>query len=162
MAAVTQFKIEDVEAAALALLQKTFKDEQPKVETDAMSVADVNEDGDIITNPPAARLYFANEAATPGRDAQRLTYQSQQFFTVMVGAQDYSSRTKERMGCYAMVSLVKNAFAGARLTLADGGKTEPIAYLGAEPYQAEKKAVWYAVRFAIPCVAQFSGANANG
>jgi phage gp37-like protein len=155
----TQLKLEDVEVALVELLKSIFSD--GAVTVDVMSTKDVNENGDVIVSPPAVRIYYEGEQDDGSRDNQKLTYQVTQVWSIWCGDSDLGSLEDERLGALQMVSKAKNGLAGARMKLADGTKTTPIALSGIAQEQIDPKGVWYSVRIAIGGIAQFDGANAN-
>jgi hypothetical protein len=154
----TQLQLDKVELALTTLLSLTFGDD-PTVRVDGMTVRDVDGDGNVLTIPPAVLLYFEGETLLPKSDNQSVTYTGEQSWSVFCGAADFSSRTAERKGAYQLAVKVRDALAGARLTLDDGTKLPPIIVVGTAPEQADANSVWYSVRIMVRAITQFSGVN---
>jgi len=88
----TQFKIDDTQAALLALLQAGLATYGEKVDVAEISQRDFDADGNLVAAPPAALLLFEMESPqTLMQDTTRTTYQLTQQFAVICGDTDLRS-----------------------------------------------------------------------
>lgn len=122
---------------------------------------DFNEDGELIMNPPSARVLFAGEAASATTDSQRLSYLVDGKFAVLVADQDYRGITEQARASIQLVNQVKGILCGARLLLPTGETSEPVQWTGTDPLPVEGIGAAYVVNFIVPGLAQFPGTNAN-
>jgi hypothetical protein len=152
----SQFKSEDVEQALLKLLQGEFDN------VDKIASSDVN-DGNLIAPPPATRLLYDGAQDTPLQGPARRSYNVDHSWIILCGARNLRDQgPAEDTDAKAMVSEIRAALAGVRLTLADGNVTEPIALAGAQLQQFDGNGCWYAQRIIVSDVAQFDGGAALG
>jgi hypothetical protein len=148
----TQLKPEMVENALVAALKAALQG----VNVAAITETDIDAEGNLIVVPPAVLVMFDAEALQPTRDVTLQTYQSTQRHLAICGARDLSGLGAERLSTKALVSQVRDAVAGLRLTLDDQSITMPIALAGAERFQFDTKGTWYAVMMDVQAMAQFT------
>lgn len=153
---MSQFKIEEVEAALIALLRQKLEN----VRVAGISGKDLDKEGNLVAPPPAALVLFDTETQDPQRDNQRRTYQTTQVYRILIGTKDMSSVASQRSRAFTIISQVKDVLAGARLALADGSKSMPMTISTVQLEQIRPEGVWYSLEVSVEAVAQFSGANA--
>jgi hypothetical protein len=121
---------------------------------------DFNDQGEMIMNPPSARVLFFGEKALSTSDSQRRSYNSIYMFLILVADQDLSGSSANQAEASLMLATrVKAIFNGARIVLADGDISEPITYTGIEAVPAAGVGMAYAVAFEVPGLAQFPATN---
>jgi len=148
----TQLQLDLVEDALLALLQS--KVAAAKVRT--ATSEDFDLDGELIAVPPLVLVVFAAETPDPRRDHLRLTYQSQQQFKIFIGATNLRGASHERKDAYALVNQVRDAVAGAKLTLAGGERLPPLALGPTQLGRLDRNGTWYETRVILDGIAQFT------
>lgn len=155
----TQLKLEDVEAKVVGALQAALGNDVVIV---AMSTATFDDDGNVIIEgvKPTVLVYFDGEDFTPMNDVLRTNYEDEQAWVAACLAKSLRSTAEERTSTYALTSRVRDAVAGQRLTLTENAqKTAPMRLVSTKPFQFDANGTWYAVRFALRHVAQFSNKN---
>lgn len=149
----TQLKIEEVHDALLVLVKSIIGGD---AFVDGISSEDLTEDGSIAAiQLPAILLLFDNERVKPQRDNSRLTYQSFQTYSLLVGNSSLRDSDEERTDALDFVSRLRDGLSGERLTVSDG-TTEPIEYAGSSRYQQTKTGTWFRVEINVGTVVQFS------
>jgi len=122
---------------------------------------DFNDQGEIIMEPPSARVMYAGEAALSTSDSQRRSYDSLYRFLILVANQDLSgSSANQAEASLKLATIVKRVLAGARIVLSDGDISAPITYIAMEPVPTVGVGMAYGVAFEVPGLAQFPGDNA--
>lgn len=152
----TELRIEDVEAALLTLLQGDAGLQAAGVQVAAITDKTVDAEGNLIVTLPAVLPMYAGSSDIPRGDTTRTTYSTNHEFTIWCGAQDLSSVDSERAACKKLVSLTRHAVAGKRLTLADSGKTHPIALNGVDFLEFNTDGTWYGAKIVIGGASQFN------
>jgi hypothetical protein len=155
----TQLKLEDVEAKVVGAIKAALGDAATVL---AMSTEHTDEDGNIIIDgvKPMVLVYFDGEDFIPMNDNLRCNYEDEQMWMAICFAKSLRSTADERASTYAITSRVRDAVAGQRLTLDENAqRTAPMRIVSTKPYQFDKTGTWYAVRFALRHVAQFSNKN---
>jgi hypothetical protein len=149
----TQLKIEEVHDALLELVKEIIGGD---AYADGISNEDLEEDGSIAAiQLPAILLLFDTERVKPQKDNYRLTYQSVQTYSLLVGDSSLRGSDDERTGALKLVSRLRDGLAGEKLTVSDG-ITEPIELSGSSRYQLAKTGTWYRVEINVGTVVQFS------
>ncbi|MBZ5533090.1 MAG: hypothetical protein LAO20_16795 [Acidobacteriia bacterium] len=152
----TQLKIEDVHSALLAALQADAGIAATHALVAAVTDKTVDAEGSLIAIPPAVLPIYSSTLDGERGDTTRTTYSTDHEFLILCGAQDLTGTDNERIGCQKLISLVRKAVAGLRLTLADGGKTDPIKLNGVEFFQFDQNGTWFGVKVLVTGAAQFS------
>lgn len=152
-----QFKAEQAWHALTRLLDA----QMDGVDVAMICDKDFNDQGEIIMNPPSARVFYAGEIALSTSDSQRLSYDSRYRFIILVADQDLSgSSANQAVASLKLAIVAKAILAGARILLADGDISEPMVYLSMEPMPTEGLGMAYGLAFEVPGLAQFPGTNA--
>jgi hypothetical protein len=152
-----EFKAEQAWDAMVALAA----DQLDGVDVAAICDKDLNDEGEIIMNPPSARVLFAGEVDLSTSDTQRRSYNAIYRFVILVADQDLSgSSANQARASLLLATIVKRILSGARIVLADGDISEPITYTGMEPVPTQGVGMAYGVAFEVPGLAQFPGTNA--
>lgn len=131
------------------------------VDCAVISDKDFNENGEIVMQPPSVRVFFAGEIAKATSDSQRLSYEVDGRYAVMVADIDYSSAANQAMASAALLAQVKSILAGARIVLSGGDVSEPVQWVSTEPQPVEGVGMAYCLGFIVPGLAQFPGTNAR-
>lgn len=152
----SKFQIDDVWNALTALLKAKLAS---TINVANVGIKDLSDEGDLVLLPPCVRVLFQGDNAT-AMETQKLNYDVSAIFAVMCSAEDLRNREASRQKTIQLVDQVKEVLAGARLLLADGSKTEPVRYLQTDPMPDDLVGLVYIPIFAVPGIAQFSGANA--
>ena len=133
--------------------------QMPGYDVAVISERDFNEKGELVMNPPSARVFFAGEAARATSDSQRLSYEVEGRYGVLCADQDLTSIADQAFASARMLAAIKDALCGARLALPTGETTEPVQWLSTDPLPVEGVGVAYSLAFLVPGLAQFSGVN---
>jgi len=147
----TEFKLEDVEKA---LLDRFLEKVGEGVQIASLSSADLNEDG-LVVQRKAVLLYLVRENLAPGRDQLRLLYEAQQDWIALCGVRNLTGVAAERREVLELVSKVKAAVAGKRITLADGQTSAPMELTGVQLEQVAPEGTVYSVAFRVSDTSQF-------
>ncbi|MGO9641314.1 MAG: hypothetical protein ACLP1Y_08435 [Candidatus Acidiferrales bacterium] len=148
-------RTDEVEVALIALLTAGLEN-AGVTDIAALTTEDLDEADDIIVQPPAARIAFANENFEPAQDEGYLDYRSQQEYVALVGASRPSTVAVERGAAQSVLESAKNALAGARLALPSNPDGAIIRLRGVALFQMKADGTWYAVRFAVESFTQFT------
>jgi hypothetical protein len=184
MGAPSQFRIDQVEAALIALLKSvmpaayalalnpdgvpgpddTVISPPPPVSVDVNSVnsKDFNAQGQIALKSPALRVQFGDADYNNLRDNQRLTYQNGQLYDVLCWESNLRSKADERLQSLGLVAVTLNQLAGARLALSDGTRSMPVEIVRVSlvlPNDGGPVDQLFAVTVRISGIAQFDGPN---
>lgn len=157
-------RIDYVEAALIALLQaKMTAAFGAPVQVDSLGSKDFNEQGTLILKPPAIRVQFGGAEYDPLHDNQRLTYEAGVPFDILCFESSLRSKADERKQTLALVAIAQNQLAGARLTLQDESRTQPLTMKGVSLVVVESNVVdqAFAITVLVQGVAQFDGSNAQ-
>ena len=152
-----EFKAEQVWTALIALLVAQL----PKVDIQAISDKDFNENAELIMVPPSVRVFFEGSVAKSTSDTQRLSYDVVDRFVILCADQDYTSPAKQAIASALLASKVLVQMAGTRILLTDGDISEPITWIETAPQPVKGVGVAYALAFEVPGLAQYPGANAQ-
>jgi hypothetical protein len=141
-------------------MQTLLSTQLPGVNVAAAGEKDFDDEGALITTPPAIRGVFSGEEAE-SFETQKLGYNAVQAFVVIcidkhLGPDPQMQRRKSGQ----LAAKVKHILVGARLLLPDGNRTSPVEYTGMAPLPT-KIGMAYAAAFAVPSIAQFAGTNAQ-
>lgn len=149
----TQFKPGDVESALVELLKAIGG-----TDVRGATATDFDTDGNLVTRvvQPTILVHFEIEESDRPRELTRTTYSLTQIFSLFCFQQSLRGTKEEREATYGLVALVRDAVAGARLTLADGHTTAPTIYMGSRLNQFNEDGTWYEVRCGPNTVAQFT------
>jgi hypothetical protein len=170
----SQFPIDNVEAALIALLSATIAPELPAaygtpdesiaVDVDSTNQRDFNGSGQLVLKPPSIRVEFGDASFSNLRDNQRLTYESGLLFDVLCYERNLRSKAEARLKTLILVRVVLNQLAGARLALADGTSSMPLELRGVSlvlPDDDGPVDQLFAVHVLVKGIAQFDGPNAR-
>ena len=158
-----QFTLDGTDTALLALgraqIPEIYGD---GVDVDAIGPNDFDNEGTLILRSPMVRIRFQS-ARYQGKDPQRLTYQAELEFLALCYCENLRSPVDEKTDTLQLLNAVQECFAGARLTLATGKRTEPITIGNVLPMMTDGQVIdgFYSVQLTVPGFAQFGGANAN-
>jgi hypothetical protein len=163
MGAPSQFRIDQVEAALIALLKDTMPAAYgTPVDVDSVNSKDFNAQGQLALRAPAQRIQFGDGDFSDLRDNQRLSYQAGILFDVLCWESSLRSKADERLQSLGLVAVTLNQLAGARLALADGTLSMPITLKRVSlvlPDDGGPVDQLYAITVLISGIAQFDGAN---
>jgi hypothetical protein len=148
----TQLKPETVENALVVALAAALAG----VNVQALTEKDIDAEGNLVVVPPVVLVMFDVETLLPTRDVTLQTYTAVQRHLAICGTRDLSGVGAERLSAKGLVSQVRDAAAGLRLTLEDGTITMPTAVAGVERFQFDKNGTWYAVLLDVQALAQFT------
>jgi len=155
---MNQTRIREVEDALLGLLKAALPDVKNIA---ALTEGDVNEEDQLIAEPPAIRLFFGAESFDRARDHMALTYQSGQSWTALCGAQNRRGVEDERADALELLGRVLDALAGARLAgLASQTQGPQVVLKRVGLLQMGPDGTWYLVEFAVESIVQFTGNGA--
>jgi phage gp37-like protein len=152
----TQLKIEDVHGALMAALTADAGIVAAQAQVSSITDKTVDAEGNLIVTPPAILPMYSGTQDSERGDTTRTTYKTEHDFLVLCGAQDLSSPDNERISCEKLVSLVRKALAGFRLTLPGPAQTDPIKLNGVEFFQFDTTGTWFGVKIVVSGTAQFS------
>jgi hypothetical protein len=153
----SEFKREDIEDAIVTLLTAQMP---AAISIATVGTNDLTDDGELVFVPPCVRVLYQGDDAR-ALESTRCNYDVDAMFAVMCADEDLRSKEAQRKASSALVSQVKRILAGARLILADGGKTEPVRYVKTDSLMGNNVVpVVYIPIFAVPGIAQFAGTNA--
>jgi len=151
-----QTRSDEVEAALIAFL-KTQLANAGVTDIAALTMEDLDEaTDDIITQPPAVRIVFANENFEPAADEGYLDYRSQAEYVALVGAERPSTMDVERAAAQGVFESAKNTLAGARLSLPSNQDGAIVRLRSSSLFQMKENGTWYAIRFAVESFTQFA------
>jgi hypothetical protein len=168
MGAPSQFRIDYVEAALIALLNGTMPaaygtpDAPVAVDVNSVNSKDFNAQGQLALKPPSLRIQFSDADYNNLRDNQRLTYQSGLLFDVLCFESSLRSKADERLQILGLVAVTLNQLAGARLALADGTSSMPVEIKRVSlvlPNDGGPVDQLFAITVLIGGIAQFDGPN---
>jgi hypothetical protein len=168
MGAPSQFRIDYVEGALITLLKTVMPtaygtvDAPVLVDINSVNSKDFNAQGQLALKPPSIRVQFGDANFADLRDNQRLTYQTGMLFDVLCFESSLRSKADERLQSLVLVAVVHNQLAGARLTLADGTRSMPIALKRVSlviPDDGGPVDQLYAITISVEGIAQFNGPN---
>jgi hypothetical protein len=148
----SQIKLEDVDAALQAALVAANLGAQ----VSGISTENFDDEGNLILVPPAVLVLFDSEVLSAHRSNTKLDYTSDKQFAILCGARVFSGDKDERNAAYQLVSKVKDALAGLKLTLADGSKTEPITLVGVNRELFDNNGTWHSVMVRVSGTAMFT------
>jgi hypothetical protein len=152
----TQLKLEDVEPKIIAIIAAALSGDNPDVR--AISVRDFGSDGNLVlrSNRRTVLVLYDGTAFDPMKDNLRQNYIANQEWMALCFEQSLRSTEDERLATYGLTSEVCDAVAGQRLDLQDSTRTAPMWLLAVSPFQFDEKGTWFAVRFKLAHVAQYS------
>jgi hypothetical protein len=172
MGAPSQFRIDQVEAALIALLNSTVPapygasvlvDGPPiPIDVNTVNSNDFNAEDQLVINPPAQRVQFIDGDYGDLRDNQRLTYQSALSFNIGCFDENLYSKADERRQTLALVDVTLNQLAGARLALADGTYSMPLELKRVSLVindDGGPVTQFFVISVLVKGIAQFDGAN---
>ena len=168
MGAPSQFRIDQVEAALIALLNSVMPAAYGTVEApvlvdvNSVNSKDFNAQGQLALKPPALRVQFSDANYANLHDNQRLTYQPALLFDVLCWGSSLRSKADERLQILGLVDVVLNQLAGARLLLADGTQSMPIEIRRVSlviPDDGGPVDQLFAITILVSGIAQFDGPN---
>lgn len=168
MGAPSQFRIDYVEAALIALLKSVMPaaygtpDAPVLVDVNSVNSKDFNAQGQLALKPPSLRVQFSDDDFSNLRDNQRLTYQSGLLFDVLCFESSLRSKADERLQSLGLVAVTLNQLAGARLALADGTSSMPVEIKRVSlvlPNDDGPVDQLFAITVLISGIAQFDGPN---
>jgi hypothetical protein len=168
MGAPSQFKIDQVEGALIALLNSVMPAAYGTVEApvlvdvNSVNSKDFNAQGQLALKPPSLRVQFSEANYANLRDNQRLTYQAALLFDVLCFESSLRSKADERIQTLSLVDVTLNQLAGARLNLADGTQSMPIELRRVSlvlPDDGGPVDQLFAITLLISGIAQFNGPN---
>lgn len=151
----SQFTPDLVEAAAIALL----KAQATGVSVGSIGELDIDDDDQLICDPPMARTFYMGTGAVETHDSSALTYNVDHIVQVWCAAEDLRSKQAGREASKQIVAMVLEIMTGARLLLGDGSKSEPVRWEGITGVPDDTLGRVYVVSFAVPGIAQLPGAN---
>ena len=158
------FTLDGADAALLALGQESIATifGQP-VNVDAIGPNAVDNEGTLILQSPMVRIRFLEASYAPGRDNQRLTYSADLKFLALCYCENLRSPTDEKIDTLKLLNAVQECFAGARITLGTGRRSEPISLGNVLPMMTDGEVIdgFYSMQLTVPGFAQFGGANTN-
>ncbi len=165
----SQLQISDVETALLTLLNSVLPaaygtpQAHVAIDIDSIGDKDFNAQGQLALKPPSIRVRFGGAEYSNLRDNQRLTYEAVLPFEVMCFESSLRSKADERLQTLALVVVVLNQLAGARLALSDGTSTMPLELKSVSPVITEDGPVdqLFSINVQIKGIAQFDGPNAR-
>jgi hypothetical protein len=150
----TEFKSADVESALLDVLGAAMTG----VTVEKLTSASISDDGILTAVPPYVGLLYDGSQDAALRGPARRDYNVDHAWLVLCGAHNLRDKgNSEDTDAKALISRVRAAVAGVRLTLADGDSTEPIALAGSQLFQFDSNGTWYSQRIVVSDVAQFPG-----
>lgn len=168
MGAPSQFRIDYVEAALIALLKSAMPaaygtvDAPVSVDVNSVNSKDFNAQGQLALKPPSLRIQFSDSDYSNLRDNQRLTYQAGLLFDVLCFESSLRSKADERLQILGLVAVALNQLAGARLALADGTRSMPLEIKRVSlviPDDGGPVDQLFAITVLISGIAQFDGPN---
>jgi hypothetical protein len=115
-----------------------------------------------VLQPPAVRLRFKGAGYKSARDNSRVTYEATLPFELLCYEENLRSPADQRKATLVLVSALQDQLAGARLTLQDGAKTQPITMVAVDLVATDDGPVdqLFAVSIEVNGFAQFGGPNA--
>jgi hypothetical protein len=169
MSAPSQFRIDYVEAALLALLKSVMPAaygtaaNPAAIDIDSIGDKDFNAEGQLTLKPPSIRVRFGGADFKNLHDNQRLSYEGGMPFEIMCFESSLRSKADERLQTLVLVSVAVNQLAGARLALADGSSTMPITLQSVSSVITEDGPVdqLFSITVLVNGFAQFDGPNAR-
>lgn len=151
-----QTRIDEVEAAVIALLKAQLAG-AGVTDIAALTRQDMDEDDNILIQPPAVRVVFVKEDLAPLEDQDFQDYRSDQMHVALAGAERPTTVDIERGVAQNIAELVKKALAGARIALTSNPDGAVIGLVGVELFQMVAEGTWYAVKFCVRSYSEFSG-----
>ncbi len=149
--------IEDIYAALETLLGQQLQG----VAVQSLTAEDFDaETGKIIVSPPAVLLAFRRETLNRDGAHVALLYESTQNFLAICGARNLRGTDRERIGALALLRVVCDVLAGARLSPPSNANRALVVLRGVSLAQLERDGTWYALEFDVEAPAQFSGVAA--
>lgn len=156
-----QLSTVEVWQTLLQMLRDQLGSQNPPVDVQAISDKDFNTAGEIIMNPPSVRIFFAGESAS-AIETQKLNYDAVGRYIVACADQDLRSTQDQALASALLAVKVKAILVGARINLASGDQSEPVAWISTEPMPVVGLGMAYALGIEVPGIAQFPGTNATG
>jgi hypothetical protein len=157
-------RVDYAEAALIQLLEEKMEAAYgAPVQVDSLGDKDYDDDGSLVLQPPCLRVRFGRGVYDNLRDNQRLTYQGGLDFEVLAYESSLRDPADERKQTLVLVAAVQDQLAGARLTLQDGSRTQPITMKSVALIETQGGPVdqLFSVVIEVNGVAQFSGVNAQ-
>lgn len=148
----------DVEQALLATLGANLTD----IYVGAIGKNDIGDDDQLILQMPCARQRYVSTDYKNEGDNQWLTYDVSHIFEIWAAAEDLTSREAQRTATLAVIAEVLPIVAGARLNLADGSVTEPVAVKSISGLPEDIIGRLYILTIEVCAIAQFPGALSAG
>jgi hypothetical protein len=170
MGAPSQFKIDQVEGALIALLNSAMPaaygtvDAPVAINVNTVNSKDFNAQGQLAIKPPSMRVQFAEASFANLKDNQRLTYEAGLDFDILCYESSLRSKADERLQTLGLVDVALNQLAGARLALSDGTSTMPIEIRRVSlviPNDGGPVDQLFAITILIKGIAQYNGPNAR-
>ena len=151
---MSQTRLPEIENALLELLKSALADVN---DIAALTEGDFNEDDQIVAGTPAIRIFFRTEQLDRAHDHMALTYQSDQNWVALCGAQDQRDFGSERKGALDLAGRACNGLAGARLALSDQTQGPQVVLRRVSLFQVSAEGTWYSVEFSVESITQFAG-----
>jgi hypothetical protein len=149
-------RIDEVEAAVVALLKAKLAG-AGITDIAAITREDFDEEDNIITRVPAARIQFVEEPMKALGDGNYLDYASEQQWIALVGSERASTATAERGSAQEALEEAKNGLAGARLALSSNIEGAVIALVASGLFRMARQGTWYAIHFMVKSFSHFTG-----
>jgi hypothetical protein len=157
MSSPTQFLPDDSEDALVDLLKLVLS----SVSVATVGEQDINDSDELVFRAKSVRVMFDDTQYSDTGDNQGLTYNAVHKFLIFCAGEDLRSKEAQRKASLALVRQVLNQVVGARLSLEDGSKSEPVYPTGTGKFMQEDLGTVYIVGIGVPGIAQFTGPNAN-
>lgn len=151
----SMFLPEDVESAAQALIAATI----PNVSTGSIGDLEINDNGQLIFDPPCIRSRYANTEYNAAEDNRALAYNAAHILELWISAENLRSKEAQRNDTLALLSSLLPQMAGARLVLPDTSLSEPVQLVSIRGMDDDPFGMIYVVSISVAGIAQFPGTN---
>jgi hypothetical protein len=148
----------DVEQTLLAALTAGL----PTINVAAIGEADFGDDGQLVTDLPAAHSRYVGTGYKNQGDNQWLTYDVAHIFEIWCAAENLTNKEAQRTATLAVVDQVLPLIAGARLVLPDTSTTDPVVLKGVGKLPDDVLGMIYICTIEVSAIAQFPGTLAAG
>jgi len=147
----------DVEVGVQALLGGLSLTDGTPVNVGSIGQLDIDDADELIFDPPMARTYYEGTPGYRSLDNQALTYDVIHMIQVWFYVESLSSKEEQREETKNLLGRALPLLAGARVSLSDGGRSEPIRLRDIGGVIDTNFGKIYALRCEVPGIAQFPG-----
>ena len=158
----SMFLPEDAEDGVTALLQGLQMDDGTPVNIGSIGQPELDDSDQLVFDPPMSRTLYVGSPRYRSDENQALVYPDvMHIVEVWCSAQDLHSKEDQRRATIHLLGRVMPILAGARVSLSDGGHSEPILILGVFASVDAAHGKVYILSVGVPGIAQFPGPQGN-